>query len=69
MVDDLKQAMDALVDRAKAVAAIRSDITTDEAMGLIIGACMGAQQAGLDDASCQRMVQIVCDGMRAPVPS
>ena len=28
-----------------------------------------AQQAGLDDASCQRMVQIVCDGMRAPVPS
>jgi AcrR family transcriptional regulator len=69
MVDDLKHGMDALVERAKSVDAIRSDITTDEAMGLIIGACMGAQQAGLDDASCQRMVQIVCDGMRVPASS
>jgi len=66
MVDELKEGMDVLIARAKAVAAIRPDVTTDEAMGLIVGVCMAARQAGLDDPSCQRMVQIVCDGMRLP---
>jgi AcrR family transcriptional regulator len=69
MVEDLKHGIDILVARAKAVAAIRPDITTDEAMGMIVGVCMSARQNGLDDSSCQRMVQIVCDGMRLPAPS
>jgi AcrR family transcriptional regulator len=67
MVDELKVGIDTLISRAKAVGAIRPDITTDEAMGLIVGTCMAARQAGLDDASSKRMVDIVCDGMRAPV--
>ena len=66
MVDDLKRGLDALIARAKAVGAIRPDVTGDEVMSLISGTCMAARQAGLDDASCQRMVDIVCDGMRLP---
>jgi len=69
MVDDLKRGIDVLVVRAKAVAAVRPDVTGDEVMSLISGTCMAARQAGLDDASCQRMVDIVCDGLRAPASS
>jgi AcrR family transcriptional regulator len=66
MVEDLKRGIDTLVVHAKAVAAVRPDVTADEVMSLISGTCMAARQAGLDDASCQRMVDIVCDGMRMP---
>jgi AcrR family transcriptional regulator len=69
MVDELKAGIDKLLVRAKAAGAIRPDVTTDEAMGLIVGACMGARQAGLDDASSKRMVDIVCDGMRVSATS
>ena len=68
MVDDLKRGLDALVARAKAVEAVRPDVTADEVMSLISGTCMAARQAGLDDASRQRMLDIVCDGMRRTVP-
>jgi AcrR family transcriptional regulator len=68
MVDDLKRGIDVLVAHAKAVGAVRPDVTADEVMSLISGTCMAARQAGLDDASCQRMVDIVCDGMRLPAP-
>ncbi len=63
-VDDLKRGLDVLVVRAKAVDAVRPDVTADEVMSLISGTCMAARQAGLDEASCQRMVDIVCDGLR-----
>ncbi len=68
-VDDLKRGLDVLVVRAKAVDAVRADITVDEVMSLISGTCMAARQAGLDDASCQRMVDIVCNGLRPPAAS
>ena len=45
-----------------------SDVTADEVMSLISGTCMAARQAHLDDASCQRMVDIVCEGLRPAVP-
>jgi AcrR family transcriptional regulator len=69
MVEDMKRGIDVLVVRAKTVGAIRPDITADEVMSLISGTCMAARQAGFDDASCQRMVDIVCDGMRPAVAS
>jgi AcrR family transcriptional regulator len=63
-VEDLKRGLDTLVDRAKLVDAVRPDVTADEVMSLVSGTCMAARQANLDDASCQRMVDIVCDGLR-----
>lgn len=64
MVEDLKRGLDTLVGRAKLVDAVRPDVTADEVMSLISGTCMAARQSGLDDASCQRMIDVVCDGLR-----
>jgi AcrR family transcriptional regulator len=69
MVDELKRGIDILIVRAKAVTAVRYDVTADEVMSLISGTCMAARQAGLDDVSCQRMVDIVCAGLRPMNPS
>ncbi|HEY3923617.1 MAG TPA: TetR/AcrR family transcriptional regulator [Acidothermaceae bacterium] len=67
MVDEMRRGIDILVVNAKAVDAVRPDVTADEVMSLISGTCMAARQSRLDDASCQRMVDIVCDGMRLAV--
>jgi hypothetical protein len=42
--------------------AVRDDVETGEVMSLIVGACHSKQ----DDLVCQRMVEIVCDGIRRP---
>jgi AcrR family transcriptional regulator len=61
-VEDLTRGIELLLDRAKQAGAVRPQVATDEIMSLIVGAC----QSGQDDAVCQRMVEIVCDGIRAP---
>jgi hypothetical protein len=69
MVDDMKRSIEEMRRRAVEVGALRSDISTDEMVGLVMGACEAAGHTGSDDAGCQRMVQIVCDGLRAPAPA
>lgn len=64
-VDDLKRAVDQLVERVKAAGSIRPDVQADEIIGLIMGTCQAAQNSGLDDAASRRMVDIVCDGIRS----
>jgi AcrR family transcriptional regulator len=61
-VEDLKRGIDLLLEQAKAAGAVRDDVATDEVMGLIVGACHSKQ----DDLACQRMVEIICDGIRKP---
>jgi len=61
-VDELTRGIDLLLERAKAAGTVRDDVTTSEVMALIVGACHSKQ----DDLVCQRMVQIVCDGIRKP---
>jgi len=63
-VDELKRAVDRLVERVKAAGTIRSDVQADEIIGLIMGTCQAAQNSGLDEAASQRMLDIVCDGIR-----
>jgi AcrR family transcriptional regulator len=65
-MDEMKQGIDVLIARAKAVGAVRVDVTSDEVLGLIVGACNAARHSASDNSSCQRMVQIVCDGIRSP---
>lgn len=69
MVDEMKRNIDLLRQRAVEAGALRSDITTEEMVGLIMGACQAGTQAGSDDAGCQRMVEVVCDGLRSSVTS
>jgi AcrR family transcriptional regulator len=66
-VDEIKGQIDQLRRRAVASGVVRSDVSADEMVGLVLGACQTVGHAGFEDATLQRMVQIVCDGLRAPV--
>jgi AcrR family transcriptional regulator len=63
-VEELKRAVDRLVERAKAAGTIRTDVGAEEIIGLIMGACQAARQSGYDQAASQRMIDIVCNGLR-----
>jgi AcrR family transcriptional regulator len=61
----LESAFTQLLDRAVASGAVRSDVTADEVIGLVAGTCMAVTTPGHEQAL-DRMVDIVCDGLRAP---
>ena len=61
-VEELTRGIDVLLARAKLAGAVRDDVATAEVMALIVGACHSKQE----DLACQRMVEIVCDGIRTP---
>lgn len=62
MIDDLKRRVDVLLQRAVEAGDVRSDITTDEVIGLMVGACHAVSS---DLASLDRMVDVVCGGLRS----
>ncbi len=63
---EMKARIGLLLTRAQVAGAARHDTSVDELIGLVMGACQAAVQAGLDDDACRRMVGIVCDGIRTP---
>jgi AcrR family transcriptional regulator len=69
MMDEMKRNIDVLRQRAVDVGAVRSDVSSEEMIGLIVGTCQAGGHDGIDEAAVQRMVEIVCDGLRAPVSS
>jgi AcrR family transcriptional regulator len=64
MIDEMKQSIDTLLQRAVEVGAVRTGVSTDEMIGLVVGVCQAGGHSGCDDAMLQRMLQIVCDGLR-----
>jgi AcrR family transcriptional regulator len=66
MLDDMKRRIDLLLQRAVDAGAVRSDVSTEETIGLLTGACHAASHSGDGDVSVQRMVEVICDGLRAP---
>ena len=64
IADDLESGVDRMLRRAEGVGAVREGITTKEVLGLVIGVCHATEQSKLDGASRERMVDIVCDGLR-----
>jgi AcrR family transcriptional regulator len=66
MVDDMKRRIGLLLQRAVDAGAVRSDVSTEETIGLLTGACQAASHSGDGDVSVQRMVEVICDGLRAP---
>jgi len=63
-VEELKQSIELLLTRAQTAGTVRSDISAEELIGLVMGSCHAAAQAGLDETACRRIVGIVCDGIR-----
>jgi len=66
---DLESKIQRILDRAEDAGAVRKGVTTQEVMGLLIGACQAAARSTPDCVSRDRMVDIVCDGLRPPVTS
>jgi len=62
--DELQSGVERMLRRAEEAGAVRSGVTTPEVLGLLVGVCRAAEQSKLDDRSSQRMVDIVCDGLR-----
>jgi AcrR family transcriptional regulator len=66
VIADLQGAVDVLLTRAREAGAVRGDVSAAEVVSLMSGACKAAEHAGLDSASCFRMTEIVCAGLRPP---
>jgi AcrR family transcriptional regulator len=65
-VVDLERSLDQLRERAVERGGVRGDVTIQEIMGLVIGACKGMERPGMTDSERRRMVGIICDGLRPP---
>lgn len=61
--DELQGALQRLLDRALATGTVRDDVTTAEVIGLVVGVCHAAEQAGIGGAQA-RMIEVVSDGLR-----
>jgi len=68
-VAELKSSVGVLLAKAQDGGDARRDISADELVGLVMGSCQAAANAGLDDLARQKMVAVVCDGIRATTAS
>jgi AcrR family transcriptional regulator len=63
-IDELMEKIDVLRQRAAVVGAIREDVETMDILNLVSGTCHAAGHAGVDEASFQRLVNIVLAGLQ-----
>ncbi len=65
MADELVSGVEQMLERAKAAGRVRDGVTSREVMGLVLGVCHAGEGSDFDVASRLRMVDVVCDGLRA----
>ncbi len=65
-LDEMKACVAVLLTRAQAAGVVRNDTSVDELIGLVVGTCQAAAHARLGSEARDRMVGVVCDGIRAP---
>ena len=63
-IEDLEQGIDDLLARAVATGTVRDDIGAQEIVGMVIGMCDAADRLGGDAESVQRLIDVVCGGLR-----
>jgi AcrR family transcriptional regulator len=63
-IDELMEKIDTLRRRAVDAGAIRRDVETGDIMNLVSGTCHAAGHSGVDEASFQRLVNIVLSGLQ-----
>ncbi|MFI6455154.1 TetR/AcrR family transcriptional regulator [Streptosporangium amethystogenes] len=61
---DFGNALRGLPVRAQQAGAVRQDVDTADVKALVAG-CLARDRDGIDDAARQRMISIVCNGLRA----
>jgi len=62
--EEMEAGVTRMLERAKAAGGVRDGVTTHEVIGLVVGTCQVAERSELDADSRQRMVEIICDGLR-----
>ncbi len=66
MVEQMKRQVEHLRQRAVDSGEVRSDVSTEEMIGLLSGACQAVSHGEPGDLNVQRMVEVVFDGLRTP---
>jgi AcrR family transcriptional regulator len=71
VADELEAGVESMLRRAERAGAVRAGMTAKEVLGLLIGVCQACEDSpgGLDCASRERMVDVVCDGLRPQSPA
>jgi AcrR family transcriptional regulator len=64
LMHQMEAGVDRLRRRAVSAGYVRKDVETEQVIGLVIGACLAAERPGVENKSCDRMIRIVCDGLR-----
>lgn len=64
-VQELKDSLDRLRQRAVDSGGVRDDVSTDQIVALVIGASRGVEGTPSRGEESRQMVQIVCDGLRS----
>lgn len=64
-VEELEQSLDELRRLAVESGGVRDDVTIHEIMGLVMGASRVPERSNMGSHEPRRMVEIVCDGLRA----
>jgi AcrR family transcriptional regulator len=64
MAGDLESGVETMIRRAEAAGAVRDGITPKEVLGLVVGLCQATERPEFDGVSRQRMVDVVCAGLR-----
>ena len=63
-IDELEAGIGRLLSRAVATGAVRDDVCAHEVVSMVIGMCDAAERLGGDPESVQRLIGVVCQGLR-----
>ena len=66
--EELERAFDLMLRRAQAAGSIRPDVTAADVTALLMGTCMAAERRR-EGATADRLVKVVCDGLRTGEPT
>jgi AcrR family transcriptional regulator len=67
-MEELQTGIDRLLVRAAAANEVRDDVRADDILGLVIGTCHGMRRLGRNAEDSQRLVGILCEGLRPARP-
>jgi AcrR family transcriptional regulator len=67
-IEELESGIDQLLSRAVATGTVRDDVPAHEVVGLVVGMCDAAERLGGGVDSVQRLIGVVCEGLRTHAP-
>ncbi|MGH9006870.1 MAG: TetR/AcrR family transcriptional regulator [Acidimicrobiales bacterium] len=67
-MEELQAGIGRLLVRAAAAGEVRDDVRADDLLGLVIGTCHGMRRLGRNAEDSQRLIGILCEGLRPARP-